>query len=88
MWDHHDEIHSVLLVGRLMNDLPPDRSCIVSTPRAQTSAAKKRYKILNPERMRDTYGKMIYFLQDAVPISAQTAPTRWRHASFIHEKPT
>jgi hypothetical protein len=26
----------------------------------------RRYKILNPERMRDTYGKMIYFLQDAV----------------------
>ena len=26
----------------------------------------RRYKILNPERMRDTYGKMIYFLQDSV----------------------
>lgn len=26
----------------------------------------RRYKILNPERMRDTYGKLIYFLQDTV----------------------
>eukprot|EP00439_Symbiodinium_sp_Y106_P062288 s402_g9.t1 len=25
----------------------------------------RRYKILNPERMRDSYGKLMYFLQDS-----------------------
>merc|ERR1719359_1650646 len=25
----------------------------------------RRYKILNPERMRDSYGKLLYFLQDS-----------------------
>ena len=26
----------------------------------------RRYKLLNPERMRDSYGKLVYFLQDTV----------------------
>ena len=25
----------------------------------------RRYKILNPERMRDSYGKLMYFLQES-----------------------
>ncbi len=31
----------------------------------------RRYKIMNPERMRSEYGKMIFLLQDACSSSAQ-----------------
>ena len=39
------------------------------------SGSGRRYKILNPERMRDSYGKLMYFLQDGLgePIVVTTA---------------
>ena len=38
------------------------RACSVCARHGQVT---RRYKIMNPEKMRDTYGKMVYLLQDA-----------------------
>lgn len=44
----------------------------------------RRYKIMNPTKMRDTYGKMMFILQDTVLVQDELGDTFIKRISTVH----
>eukprot|EP00047_Mylnosiga_fluctuans_P011783 m.22785 g.22785 ORF g.22785 m.22785 type:complete len:594 (-) comp3801_c0_seq1:1325-3106(-) len=70
--DELDEVAHFVCGLQFSNDLKSGTALLAASSKKQDAFMKeifeigRRYKIMNPDKMRGTYGKLMYMLQDAV----------------------